>query len=114
MVRAAPVRAAPVKAATKDDPQVSAQTPTHAPDAARGVIDEITIRDLGVIAEAVLPLGPGFTAVTGETGAGKTMVVQALGLLMGERAVAGQVRVGSAQSWVEGRWRVPLQSAVAE
>jgi DNA repair protein RecN (Recombination protein N) len=80
----------------------------------RGVIDEITIRDLGVIAEAVLPLGPGFTAVTGETGAGKTMVVQALGLLMGERAVAGQVRVGSAQSWVEGRWRVPADSAVAE
>ncbi|MCU1476166.1 MAG: recN [Subtercola sp.] len=81
---------------------------------ARGVIDEITIRDLGVIADAVLPLGPGFTAVTGETGAGKTMVVQALGLLMGERAVAGQVRVGSAQSWVEGRWRVPMTSAVAD
>ncbi|GGF35045.1 DNA repair protein RecN [Subtercola lobariae] len=81
---------------------------------ARGVIDEITIRDLGVIADAVLPLGPGFTAVTGETGAGKTMVVQALGLLMGERAVAGQVRVGSAQSWVEGRWRLPVNSAVAE
>ncbi|UFS61120.1 DNA repair protein RecN [Subtercola endophyticus] len=78
------------------------------------MIDEITIRDLGVIAEAVLPLGAGFTAVTGETGAGKTMVVQALGLLTGERAVAGQVRVGSTQSWVEGRWRVPLQSAVAE
>src|ERR1700712_5481005 len=85
------------------------------PDAVvRGVIEEITIRDLGVIAEAVLPLGPGFTAVTGETGAGKTMVVQALGLLTGERSVAGQVRVGSAQSWVEGRWRVPLDSAVAE
>ncbi|RFA13923.1 DNA repair protein RecN [Subtercola boreus] len=78
------------------------------------MIDEITIRDLGVIAEAVLPLGPGFTAVTGETGAGKTMVVQALGLLMGERAVAGQVRVGSAQTWVEGRWRVPLDGVVAD
>ncbi|CAN5385088.1 DNA repair protein RecN [soil metagenome] len=81
---------------------------------AQGVIDEITIRDLGVIAEAVLPLGPGFTAVTGETGAGKTMVVQALGLLMGERAVAGQVRVGSSQSWVEGRWRVPMVGPVAD
>ncbi|WP_233188990.1 DNA repair protein RecN [Subtercola sp. Z020] len=79
-----------------------------------GFIDEITIRDLGVIAEAVLPLGAGFTAVTGETGAGKTMVVQALGLLTGERAVAGQVRVGSGQSWVEGRWRVPVTGAVAE
>ncbi|MFC6175041.1 DNA repair protein RecN [Subtercola frigoramans] len=78
------------------------------------MIDEITIRDLGVIAEAVLPLGPGFTAVTGETGAGKTMVVQALGLLMGERAVAGQVRVGRAQSWVEGRWRIPTVGPVAD
>ncbi|MEA9984701.1 DNA repair protein RecN [Subtercola sp. RTI3] len=78
------------------------------------MIDEITIRDLGVIAEAVLPLGAGFTAVTGETGAGKTMVVQALGLLMGERAVAGQVRIGSTQTWVEGRWRVPVDGPVAE
>ncbi|MEF2976171.1 DNA repair protein RecN [Subtercola sp. YIM 133946] len=82
--------------------------------ALRGVIDEITIRDLGVIADAVLPLGPGFTAVTGETGAGKTMVVQALGLLMGERSVAGQVRAGRSQAWVEGRWRVPTGSAVSE
>ncbi|RFA20996.1 DNA repair protein RecN [Subtercola boreus] len=78
------------------------------------MIDEITIRDLGVIAEAVLPLGPGFTAVTGETGAGKTMVVQALGLLMGQRAVAGQVRLGSAQSWVEGRWSVRVDGVVAQ
>ena len=53
------------------------------------VIEEISIRDLGVIGEARLPLGPGFTALTGETGAGKTMVVTALGLLLGERADAG-------------------------
>ena len=59
------------------------------------VIEELTIRDLGVIAEATLPLSPGFTAVTGETGAGKTMVVSALGLLLGERADAGAVRQGS-------------------
>jgi DNA repair protein RecN (Recombination protein N) len=45
------------------------------------MIEEITIRNLGVIGEATLPLGPGFTAITGETGAGKTMVVSALGLL---------------------------------
>ena len=54
------------------------------------------IRDLGVIAEATLPLGAGFTAVTGETGAGKTMVVTALGLLLGARADAGAVRAGRA------------------
>ncbi|AMB58920.1 DNA repair protein RecN [Microterricola viridarii] len=78
------------------------------------MIEELTIRDLGVIAEAVLPLGPGFTAVTGETGAGKTMVVSALGLLLGERADAGAVRQGQAQSWVEGRWVVAEDGPVAE
>ena len=78
------------------------------------MIEELTIRDLGVIAEATLPLGPGFTAVTGETGAGKTMVVTALGLLLGERADAGRVRQGQAQSWVEGRWIVGPNGPVAE
>jgi DNA repair protein RecN (Recombination protein N) len=78
------------------------------------VIEELSIRDLGVIGEAVLPLGPGFTAVTGETGAGKTMVVSALGLLFGERAVAGSVRNGAAQAWIEGRLLVDPAAAVAD
>ncbi|MEO6827118.1 MAG: DNA repair protein RecN [Microbacteriaceae bacterium] len=78
------------------------------------MIEEIAIRDLGVIAEATLVLGPGFTALTGETGAGKTMVVSALGLLLGERADAGSVRQGNRQAWVEGRWRVPENGPVAE
>ncbi|WP_308468440.1 DNA repair protein RecN [Rathayibacter soli] len=78
------------------------------------MIDEISIRNLGVIADAVLPLGAGFTALTGETGAGKTMVVSALGLLLGERADTGSVRQGSAQTWVEGRWRVADSGDVAE
>ncbi len=78
------------------------------------MIEELVIRDLGVIAEATLPLGPGFTAVTGETGAGKTMVVTALGLLLGDRADAGTVRQGQAQSFVEGRWLVAPDGAVAE
>ena len=78
------------------------------------MIDELSIRDLGVIAEATLPLGPGFTAVTGETGAGKTMVVTALGLLLGARADAGTVRQGQSQSWVEGRWVVEPDGPVAE
>ena len=80
----------------------------------RGVIDELVIRDLGVIADAVLPLGPGFTAVTGETGAGKTMVVTALGLLLGERSDAGAVRAGAAAASVEGRWVVPAAGTVAD
>ena len=78
------------------------------------MIEELGIRDLGVIAEATLPLGPGFTAVTGETGAGKTMVVTALGLLLGARADAGAVRSGAKQAWVEGRWLVPDDGAIAE
>ncbi|MGW4930250.1 DNA repair protein RecN [Agromyces sp. NPDC004153] len=78
------------------------------------MIEELGIRDLGVIAEATLPLGAGFTAVTGETGAGKTMVVTALGLLLGARADAGAVRSGAKQAWVEGRWLVPDDGAIAE
>jgi DNA repair protein RecN (Recombination protein N) len=78
------------------------------------VIEELGIRDLGVIAEASLPLGPGFTAVTGETGAGKTMVVTALGLLLGARADAGTVRAGAKQAWVEGRWLLDDPEPVAE
>lgn len=78
------------------------------------VIDEIRIRDLGVIAEAHLPLGPGFTAITGETGAGKTMVVTALGLLRGERAETARVRSGSTEAWVEGRWILENPDVVRE
>ena len=78
------------------------------------MIEEISIRDLGVIEGATLPLGPGFTALTGETGAGKTMVVTALGLLLGQRADSAVVRAGSPQLWVEGRWRVPADGEVAE
>lgn len=78
------------------------------------MIEELGIRDLGVIAEATLPLGQGFTAVTGETGAGKTMVVTALGLLLGARADAGAVRSGAKQAWVEGRWLVPDDGTIAE
>ncbi|HET6562805.1 MAG TPA: DNA repair protein RecN [Marmoricola sp.] len=68
----------------------------------RTVLEELRIRALGVIDESVLELGPGFTAVTGETGAGKTMVVTALGLLMGGRADSGAVRTGSKHARVEG------------
>ena len=65
------------------------------------MIREIRIRDLGVIAEAVLELADGLTVLTGETGAGKTMVVQALGLLAGARADSALVRAGARQAVVE-------------
>lgn len=78
------------------------------------MIEEISIRDLGVIGEARLPLGAGFTALTGETGAGKTMIVTALGLLLGERADSSAIRSGSSLAVVEGRWIVSPEGAVAE
>jgi DNA repair protein RecN (Recombination protein N) len=67
------------------------------------MLQEMRIQGLGVIEDAVLELGPGLTVVTGETGAGKTMVVQGLNLLFGGRSDAGRVRPGAARAVVEGR-----------
>jgi len=61
----------------------------------------LRLESLGVIEEAELDLGPGFTVITGETGAGKTMVVTALGLLRGERADSALVRRGSERARIE-------------
>ncbi|WP_119698331.1 DNA repair protein RecN [Microbacterium halotolerans] len=78
------------------------------------MIEQMRLRDLGVIAEATMPFGTGFTAVTGETGAGKTMVVTGLGLLLGARADSGAVRKGAAQASVDGVWNVPGTGPVVE
>ena len=78
-------------------PNVDAHARTKTP-----VLEEIRIRSLGVIEESVLELGPGFTAITGETGAGKTMIVTALGLLLGGRADSGAVRTGARAARVDG------------
>jgi DNA repair protein RecN (Recombination protein N) len=66
------------------------------------MLEEIRIRSLGVIDSSTLELGPGLTVITGETGAGKTMVVTALGLLLGGRADPGAVRTGARHARVEG------------
>ena len=71
------------------------------------------IRGLGVIEDAVLELAPGLTVVSGETGAGKTMVVTGLGLLFGGRADPGAVRPGVESASVEGRLRVDPAGPVA-
>ncbi|GHB64480.1 DNA repair protein RecN [Streptomyces cirratus] len=71
------------------------------------------IRSLGVIDDAVVELSPGFTAVTGETGAGKTMVVTSLGLLLGGRADPALVRIGSKAAVVEGRVVLPAGASAA-
>ncbi|NBE52838.1 DNA repair protein RecN [Streptomyces boluensis] len=77
----------------------------------RSVLEEMRIRSLGVIDDAVVELSPGFTAVTGETGAGKTMVVTSLGLLLGGRADPALVRIGAKSAVVEGRISVPEGTA---
>ncbi|MFD9034483.1 DNA repair protein RecN [Streptomyces sp. NPDC059567] len=71
------------------------------------------IRSLGVIDDAVVELSPGFTAVTGETGAGKTMVVTSLGLLLGGRADPALVRIGAGSAVVEGRITLPEGAGAA-
>ncbi len=68
------------------------------------MLSELRIRALGIIDETSLDLGPGLVAITGETGAGKTMIVSGLGLLLGARADAGVVRVGESRAIVEGRF----------
>jgi len=77
------------------------------------MLEEVRISGLGVIDDAVLELSPGFNVVTGETGAGKTMVVSGLGLLFGGRADPARVRPGRDRANVEGRLCVDADGAVA-
>jgi len=65
---------------------------------------ELRITDLGIVAEVHLMVGPGLTAISGETGAGKTLITGALALLGGERADSGLVREGAAEARIEGRF----------
>jgi DNA repair protein RecN (Recombination protein N) len=68
------------------------------------MLAELVVTDLGVIDRLSLVLGPGMTAVTGETGAGKTMIVEAIELLVGGRVDASIVRTGADEAVVEGRF----------
>jgi len=77
------------------------------------MLEEVRITGLGVIDDAVLELSPGFNVVTGETGAGKTMVVSGLGLLFGGRADPARVRPGADRANVEGRLSVEADGPVA-
>ena len=81
------------------------------------MITELRIADLGVISDAIISLHPGLTVVTGETGAGKTMIISGLGLLLGGRADPRSVRRGSERARVEGRFttdNLELAQAVQE
>src|SRR5689334_20036481 len=76
------------------------------------VLEELRITGLGVIDDTTLHLSSGMNVITGETGAGKTMVVTGLGLLFGGRADAGRVRADPGRAVVEGRLR--LRGALAD
>ena len=66
------------------------------------MLTELRVRDLAVIADVTLPFQPGLNVLTGETGAGKSMLVDALALLLGERASADVVRAGAEKTVIEG------------
>jgi DNA repair protein RecN (Recombination protein N) len=70
------------------------------------MLRELRVRDLAVIADVTLPLQPGLNVLTGETGAGKSMLVDALSLLLGERASADAVRPGAEKTVVEGAFEL--------
>ena len=72
----------------------------------RPTLDEISIRGLGVIDSAAVSFSPGFTAITGETGAGKTMVLTALGLITGAKADSDFVRTNAERSIVSAAFTV--------
>lgn len=78
------------------------------------MLEELRISGLGVIESAAVELGPGLTVITGETGAGKTMIVTALNLLLGQRADSGAVRSGAKQARVEGVLDVRGAAGLAE
>ncbi|MGH8903104.1 MAG: DNA repair protein RecN [Egibacteraceae bacterium] len=77
------------------------------------MLEELLIRDVGVIEEVTLRLAPGLNVLTGETGAGKTIVVSALELLLGARADADRVRAGAQAALVEGRFH-PVPAGACE
>ena len=99
----------PARTTTPERPAVRPSTGRPAP----GRLTELRIRGLGSIDDVTLDLGRGLTVVTGETGAGKTMVVTGLTLLFGGRADAGRVRADG-RAGVEGRLLLPPDSPVWE
>jgi DNA repair protein RecN (Recombination protein N) len=70
------------------------------------MLTELHIENMGIIADLTLRFGPGLTALTGETGAGKTMLIEAINLLLGDRADTTVVRDGADEAHIEGRFVV--------
>ncbi|MEY3250144.1 MAG: repair protein RecN [Actinomycetota bacterium] len=74
-------------------------------------LEEISIRSLGVIESSNIEFKPGLTVLTGETGAGKTMVLTALGLVLGNKSDSDLVRQGQERAIVTGKFAVPKELA---
>jgi len=70
------------------------------------VLTQLRIKNVAIIESVALPLGPGLNVLSGETGAGKSIIIGALGLLIGERASADDVRTGADKATVEGQFEV--------
>ena len=77
------------------------------------MIEVLHIRDFALVEELTLELGPGLNALTGETGAGKSILLQALGLLLGDRASRDSVRAGAAHARVQGEFQLHGAAAKA-
>ena len=78
------------------------------------MLSELRIRNFAIIESVTLPLGKGFNVLSGETGAGKSIIVGALGLLLGERASADLIRSGADKATVEGVFDVASMGNIAE
>src|SRR3981081_1216871 len=77
------------------------------------MLTELRIRNFAIIESVTLPLGEGFNVLSGETGAGKSIIVGALGLLLGERASADLIRSGADKATVEGVFDVAKLKGIA-
>lgn len=78
------------------------------------MLTELRIKNFAIIESLALPLGPGFNVLTGETGAGKSIIVGTLGLLLGERGTADVVRTGTDRATVEGVFDVSARPDLRE
>ncbi len=65
------------------------------------MLTHLAVRNLAIVEEAAIDFGPGLTIITGETGAGKSVLLGALGLVLGERADRSAIREGAPEAWVE-------------
>ncbi|MFL5508245.1 MAG: DNA repair protein RecN [Gemmatimonadaceae bacterium] len=77
------------------------------------MLTELRIRNFAIIEQVTLPLAPGFNVLSGETGAGKSIIVGALGLLLGERASADLIRSGADKATVEGVFEIGELEAIS-